>query len=345
MSLRRPVPTFYVLAALVSSSAITAWWLKDRAIETDETTAAQVSSVPKDPCAMRINRVSGFGHIRPIVFARTACEAQRLAPLKGRLQALISEERATGALTRASIFLNDLTDGSWISVNGTEHFEPGSLMKVATMLAVLMKAELEPGFATKRFTFNSSIHFPHQQYPPSSDLLIGQEYTLGELLRYSIALSSNKAEAVLLQEVGGPAYQSMLSMMGLPSVDPGEVHYPIAAPDYARFFEALYGASLLGTANSELGLEMLGHSEFTIGLRAGVPKGIDVASKFGETAFDGSRQLHEAALVFADHRPYLVVVMTQGRTAEELAGFLREVSAMAYQQLTAPEYSVLAIAY
>lgn len=342
MPLRRPVPTFYVLAALVSSSALTAWWLMDRAIDPTGPTTAKAA--PKDPCAMRINRVNGFGHIHPIVFARTACEAQRLAPLKGRVQALIAEERSTGALTRASIFLNDLTDGSWFSINGSEHFEPGSLMKVATMLAVLMKAELEPGFAERRFIFNSNIQFPHQQYAPSDDLVIGKEYSLGELLRYSIALSSNKAEAVLLQEVGGPAYQSMLSMMGLPGVDPAEGHYPIAAPDYARFFEALYGASLLGTANSELGLELLGHSEFTIGLRAGVPEGIDVASKFGETAYDGSRQLHEAALVYAEHRPYLVVVMTQGRTADELAGFLHQVSSTIYQHLTAPEYSVLAIA-
>lgn len=340
MSMQRRVPASLLIGALLLSSTLTAAWLFARRAPATHAAALHASAAPH--CDMRIGRVGGFGHVRPLLSARGSCEAERLTPLKTRLQAVIQPYHDSGALTRASVYLCDLSDGSWMSLNGQERYEPGSLMKVATMLAALMRAESDPGFASERFLFSERITFPHQQYPPPDDLIPGRTYSLAELLRYSSSFSSNRAEAVLLDALGEAAYQNMLNMLGLPAFTSGAGSYPMSAPEYAAFFEALYNSSMLSMANSELALGLLGSSSFKQGLRAGIPAGVDVASKFGETGADGQRQLHEAALVYAGQRPYLIVVMTEGRTADELAGLLKRLSAEAYAYMTAPESAQLA---
>jgi hypothetical protein len=56
---------------------------------------------------------------------------------------------------------------------------------------------------------------------------------------------------------------------------------------YASLFRLLYNASFLNAEMSDKILKWLAESDYQTGLRAGVPKGVKVANKFGERSFKG----------------------------------------------------------
>jgi hypothetical protein len=83
---------------------------------------------------------------------------------------------------------------------------------------------------------------------------------------------------------------------------------------YASLFRLLYNASFLNAEMSDKILKWLAESDYQTGLRAGVPKGVKVANKFGERSFKGGgvKQLHDCGIVYYPSNPYLICIMTRG---------------------------------
>jgi hypothetical protein len=68
-----------------------------------------------------------------------------------------------------------------------------------------------------------------------------------------------------------------------------------------------------------------------------VPENVVVAHKFGEKVLDeaaGTYQLHDCGIVYAGDTPYSLCVMTQGKDIDRLAGFISEVSALVYSEVS-----------
>ncbi|MBK8497727.1 MAG: serine hydrolase [Flavobacteriales bacterium] len=333
MRLRRRVPLYAVAVSWVVGVAGTVLWMGPARSHPRVAVKEQVPA-PKVDCGHSVQRLAGFGHVRPMLSVEATCEAVRFADLRTELSAHLLAAQSTSRVKRASIYVRDLESDEWLAINGLERFDPGSLMKVPTMLTMLMMAEQDPALFAHRFRMDLLMEFPNQQFPPTQELEDGKEYTLGELLQASIGRSSNRAEALMLRHAGAENYRKLLLTIGLPDFVAAARTYPITAPEYAQFFKALYNASVLSPRNADLALGLLVHSDFDKGLRKGIPAGIEVASKFGETGNEGDRQLHEAAIVYAQGHPYLIVVMTNGRTAEPLAEFLGTTAGIVHAFMT-----------
>jgi beta-lactamase class A len=221
-----------------------------------------------------------------------------------------------------------------MTVNGHLRFDPGSLLKVPIMLTMLKMAEEDPKVFSTPWKLTDVPPLPQPAFPPSKAIAIGQPYTLPQLIEYSIQRSDNLANTLMIQHMDFAQFRRMLIEVGLPDMANGDQSYPLSTPDYAMFFKAIYNTTFLSPRTSDFAMHQLVNCEFKDGLRAGIPKEVEVAHKFGESGPDELRQFHEAGMVYAGDTPYLIVVMTRGKDIKALPGFVAGISSIVYKSMT-----------
>jgi hypothetical protein len=150
------------------------------------------------------------------------------------------------------------------------------------------------------------------------------------MLRYS----DNRSAWLLYQDLRPEEVDDVLDGMDATSEATGRGNH-VSAHGYSGFLRVLYNAAYLNKEMSERALDLLAHQEFPVGLVAGVPAGVAVASKFGESVGPDGVELHEFGIVYHRGGPYILGVMTRGRDLARQAGVIRAVSALVYQQVEA----------
>lgn len=295
---------------------------------------------PLTPERMREIREQGptpWRWINPLLECEQAEEViQRpeLVSFKHRLAALVDIRRTAGEIAFGSVYFRELHDGRWIGVNERVGYIPASLLKLPTLIAVLKRAERDPGFLSQRVVFpgindkNAWIAFrPPQTLEP------GESYTVEELCRRMSRYSDNNATGLLNELVTPEEQNRTLRGLGvLPELI--ETRGKLDVKTVSAFFRVLYNASYIDREHSELALEMLSQAWFRDGIIGGLPEGVPVCSKYGEAALRlDTFQLHDFAIVYHKRRPYLLGVMTEGRDLVAMARFIREVSGLVYEEI------------
>jgi beta-lactamase class A len=257
-----------------------------------------------------------------------------LVSFKRELVALVGDRRASDEIMFASIYFRELNDGRWIGVNERTGYVPASLLKLPTLIAVLRRAEGDPGLLAQRLTFSG----PRDEneimaFRPAETLEAGRSYTIEELCRRMVRYSDNNATGLLNQLVTLPEQGETLRGLGvLPELVAARGKLDVKT--ISAFLRVLYNSSYLDRERSEMALEMLSRSSFREGIISGVPGGVAVCSKYGEAAVGPElKQLHEFAIVYHRSRPYLLGVMTQGRELRSLVRFIADVSRVVYSEV------------
>ena len=112
--------------------------------------------------------------------------------------------------------------------------------------------------------------------------------------------------------------------------EPNEILF--STRDFAKTLRILYNGSYLSHEMSEKALKLLSKVEFKEGLRQGVDEKILISNKFGqrtrltENNEVASRQLHDCGIVYHQHEPYILCVMSKGMEYDKLSSFIGEVS-------------------
>jgi len=85
---------------------------------------------------------------------------------------------------------------------------------------------------------------------------------------------------------------------------------------------------------SEKALEYLSQSDYKNGLVAGVSSNIIVAHKFGERGYKQGKinQLHDCGIIYYPNEPYLLCIMTDGRSFEDRELIIRNISQLVYDE-------------
>jgi beta-lactamase class A len=282
----------------------------------------------------------GFRFINPLL------ECDALSPvlrpnvkrLERELMNLISENQRTGHITEMSVYYRDLNGGAWIGLGVNTAFSPASLLKVPVMLTALRQVDKDKTLLNKAFKFDASI--PLDDYAaniPGKTIRFGETYTLIELLDFMLVHSDNNAKNMLFQILGDEAFFKVWSDLGLTFATDASAEDFITVKDYSSFFRILFNATYLSKESSELALELLSRTEFDIGIQQGIPDGVVLSNKFGERGFAdrSERQLHDAGIVYAGAAPYLLCIMTRGRSFDAQAKVIAEASRLVYEAHTA----------
>lgn len=254
--------------------------------------------------------------------------------LRTKVTGVIDSATNAGLISHASVYVRDLNNGPWMGIREKEFFHPASLLKVPLMLAAYRLEEDAPGFLDGEVRYETPFTLPGQLFPPAHEIEVGKTYTRRELMRRAIMFSDNQATALLGTQVGANYTLKVFSDFGIEQPQPDQ-DYEMRVRTYASFFRVLYNASYLSRKHSEEALSILAAVDFPIGIEAGVPKEIPVAHKFGEregAIENGDYQLHDCGIVYTD-TPYLICVMTQGKTTEGMLSIIRDISKLAYQTL------------
>lgn len=250
------------------------------------------------------------------------------------VRAIIDEQTESGVLSEAAVYFRDLNNGPWFGINEETTFVPGSLLKVPMMMAYLKQLENDPTIAMKDIAYEQKLSGAVQNVAVTHPLVIGERYRPDTLLEKMIIESDNESAYLLYNLVNASGVAEVYTELGLVAPLAGR-DYDIKVRDYSTFFRILYNATYLSPASSERALALLTRSDFDRGIAAGVPKDIPVANKFGEREYTNSElvQLHDCGIVYASQRPYILCIMTRGKSIDSLANVARDISATVYKRI------------
>ena len=215
-------------------------------------------------CELNIDRLDGYKLIKPIVYAESSCESPKYEGLKIKLTGLIDGYKVSKKLSSASVYLRVFGEGNWMSINSTEEYYPGSLLKVVGLLTYLKMSESQPGLLDKKLSFDSPKEFIPDQTYNSKHIVQGQKYTIRQLLKYMISYSDNNATFLLKDGANMDAFNKVFTDLKIQGPTEGNLDFKMTAKDYSMFLIVLYNATYLNRENSELALELLKESDFNL---------------------------------------------------------------------------------
>lgn len=285
-------------------------------------------------------REGSFDFINPLLECDTAedmLKNRALQPFKKTVEEFLYKRMDKSWADSVTVYFRELNDGLWFSIGETEHFTPASLRKVPMMIALLKQAEQAPDLLEKKILFSGKRDYTAaQNIRPSSALQPGQSYSIGDLITRMIVYSDNNAFTLLAGIVDeGELDKAYLTLnVRPPGKEQGQEDFQ-SVFTYASFFRVLYNATYLSREMSDKALEVLSKIDFQSGLVKGLPPSVAVAHKFGEYSdvVTQNKQLHDCGIVYYPKHPYLLCIMSKGRSFEYLDDTIAAISQIVYEQV------------
>ncbi len=284
-------------------------------------------------CDYRIDRMSGYKYVKPLMFVDGDCQSSELQGIKNEIAKIIEDYKLYKGVSNASVYIRDYSRTIWTAVNEFEKYEPGSLFKVPILITFLKMNEEEPGYLNKKIAFRTPFITNKSVAFKSKSIQLGKEYSVRELLEYMILYSDNNATALLNQNINQRSLTRLFTDLGLEVPNVKSSKYFFDVKQYSLFMRALYNASYLTIEDSEYAAELLSNADFKQGIRSSIPKNIKMAHKFGESGTDEQKQLHESAIVYLGENPFLLTIMTRGKDNKTLVNLIHEITASVYKKM------------
>jgi len=261
-----------------------------------------------------------------------------LRPFEHLVKQLIDDRVKKKYVDDVAMKFQDLNKGLTFGINDNDKFIPASLWKVPIMIAYFKRAETDPGILTKRLKYENMADMDlTQNFKPLKKLEYGKAYTVDELIYRSIVYSDNNAYQLLLNNIPLAAMSTMVRDLGfMPPWLKNDPHSQLNINEYSSFFRILYNASYLTREYSEKALKLMSEVDFPDGIVAGLPKKVLTAQKFGERTSGGNnevKQLHDCGIVYYPGHPYLLCIMTKGRSFDDLADTIKNISRAIYEEI------------
>lgn len=292
-----------------------------------------VETAPPSPveCNERMSqvRLKNYEFIQPLILADINTESYALHDIRSKLEEYIKNVKAEGKAREVSVYFRRLNDGSWFCINPNKTYNPASMSKVIYLITFLREAEINPSILDKNIFFKHHFENSNVQNYKTFSLKEYTTYKIRDLLDYMLTYSDNDAALLLSTEMNLNIYKQLFVDLGEDCpVDYSE--YFITPVQFSKFFRLLYNASYIRPDLSELGLKILSESAFKDGLSAGIDSAIIISHKYGERIIADKAQFHEFGIVYYKNDPYLIGVMTEGMSLNELPSIVKEISKISF---------------
>ncbi len=323
----------YSLLAIVFTASLCVYFV----------TAYFYNQKPEDPLEKehtnyKITRMQGSKYIKPLVSAKPVSESGKFSDIKKSVTDIINSYKNKSLISSASVYFRDFDQSDWCVVNEYDKYMCGSLLKIPELIAFLKMEEAHPGTLDRKIAYNQLLTSDKTQRIKSKSVVMGQVYSIKELLGYMIEYSDNNATMLLNQNLDVNVFKKVFTDLGLAPVDWNAKTYYLTVKDCSIFLESLYNASYLTVPHSEFAVELLSKSDYSDGILKGIPnENLRVAHKFAEAGTDLDKELHETAVFYIKDNAYLLTIMTKGNSKIELpvlAKAIQEISGKVYSGLT-----------
>lgn len=289
-------------------------------------------------CPIELVRVpnSSSELIGPLLLADVSCSSPELDSLKKKVSDVINDKKKSGTIDQASVYVKSLRTGLWFEINGTQQYEPGSMMKIAILMTYLKQSEKDPQVLERELKLTSSFGQSTglNQIRTSAPLELNKSYSVERLMKEMIVNSDNDATQLLIDNIDKTLFSRVMGDISGRTPDITDPNYSLSVMEYNRYLRVLYNTSYLTREKSLYALELLSKTNFKGGLTKELPAGISVAHKFGERPSENGFNFHEGGIVYLKGNPYAIVVMTKGRNSMLLPEVISEVSKICYDGLS-----------
>ncbi len=338
--LTKKVPLYFLLLTFFVFLLITIFgfsYLKSNAqVETPEIENT-MNPAKGSFCNLNIGRLKGYQFIHPLLYAEPKCESEELADCKNQITQIIDNNIANGKIISASVYVREFTQAQWISINPSELYSPGSLLKVPELMALYKMNEIQPGFLDKVIEYTDANKTKSDRiinFETNHHIKLGNKYTVRELIKFMIVYSDNDATMLLNELIDKSVFSKIFTDIGLKDIDYKSSDYKMNVADYSIFLKELYNGSYLNFKNSEECLSLLSKTEFKEGIISGLPANCVVCHKFGEGGLASAPNFSEAAIVYCGRTPYIISIMTKGKDIKSLPSVSAEISKKVYQVMS-----------
>ncbi|MFA2567502.1 class A beta-lactamase BlaIII [Bacillus wiedmannii] len=224
---------------------------------------------------------------------------------------------------KLGIYALDTGTNQTIAYHSDDHFAFASTSKSLAVGALLRKNSLEA--LDQRITYT---HEDLSNYNPITEKHVDTGMTLKELADASVRYSDSTAHNLILKQLGGPSeFEKILREMGdtvttserfepeLNEVHPGETHDTSTPEAIAKTLQSFTLGTALPTEKRELLVDWMKRN--TTGdklIRAGVPKGWEVADKTGAGSY-GIR--NDIAIIWPPNKKPIVLAILSNHDKED----------------------------
>ncbi|KMP97468.1 class A beta-lactamase BlaIII [Bacillus cereus] len=224
---------------------------------------------------------------------------------------------------KLGIYALDTGTNQTIAYHSDDRFAFASTSKSLAVGALLRKNSLE--------TLDQRITYTHEDlsnYNPITEKHVDTGMTLKELADASVRYSDSTAHNLILKQLGGPTeFEKILREMGdtvttserfepeLNEVHPGETHDTSTPEAIAKTLQSFTLGTALPTEKRELLVDWMKRN--TTGdklIRAGVPKGWEVADKTGAGSY-GTR--NDIAIIWPPNKKPIVLAILSNHDKED----------------------------
>ena len=341
MSLNKKYFAGIILACLLSTY-VTYSICKHQFKEAIDTSALNAAKQPviNSSGDVNVTRMDGYNYIRPLISVEKEQEDPSLLNLKNSIINKIDEYKRAGILQSAAVYLRVFKNSEWMCINDTENYFPGSIIKVAGLITYLRMEEANPGTLNKRLSFDSPKEFIPSQTYNSKQIELGKSYTVKELLKYMIAYSDNNATYLLNKNVDMEVFKKLFADLNIPLQGINNGNIKMNVKDCSMLLKVIYNSAYLSIDHSEFASELLAQCDFKAGMVKALPANIKIAHKFDEMGDATTRQLHESGIIYINHSPYLLTIMTKGNDITKLPAVLSDITILSYLDISKnPEFA------
>jgi len=338
--LTKKVPFYLlILTFLISSLISILGFICIKSTSQDEISENDNSIISENRsfCNLNIGRLNGYQYIHPLLYAEPKCESEELADCKNQINQIIENNKSNGKIISASVYVREFSQAQWISINPSELYSPGSLLKVPELMALYKMNEIQPGFLDKAIEYtdvNKTKSDRVINFETTHHIKLGNKYTVRELIKFMIVYSDNDATMLLNALIDKSVFSKIFTDIGLKEPDYKAFDYKMNVADYSIFLKELYNGSYLSFKNSEECLSLLSKTEFKDGIISGLPTNCTVCHKFGEGGPTSEPNFSQAAIVYCGKTPYIISIMTKGKDIKSLPAVSAEISKKVYQVMS-----------
>jgi beta-lactamase class A len=291
-----------------------------------------------------ISSSSGYTFTDPLIGLSSGSannSAPEYAALEAQINTYIASQGSSG-LSSASVKFGDIEDSEGFTINPDETYDPASLTKVPLAMSYYALAETDPSILAGTITYPGDPDLDaSEQVKSATQLVPGQSYTVEELIEHMIRYSDNNAEQLLADHLSTTqnldALNSLFADLGI-KTSPDDPDY-MTVQSASLFLRVLFNATYLDRSDSEKLLQLLSQTDFTAGLRSGVPGTIPVAEKFGDARIPNTQgtvvgaELQNCGIIYYPDHPYLLCIMTKGASIPDLERVISGISQMVFQNV------------
>lgn len=248
------------------------------------------------------------------------------------------KEKLDGAPFACAVYYVDLETGFTISYNDARLFGAASLVKAPYLLYIYEMIENGEISLEDKHIYKKQYHY-FGGTGKIKNMPDGTEFTLGEIINHIVIESDNTAFKMLYNTAGSSG--GVLSLMDFHNKAVKEFSSPFLSGTYGtvltaggvgRMFREIYERSRESELFADF-IELLKNANENVFIKKGLPVGEDgeclyeVAHKYGMDI----KASNDAAIVFYEDRPYLLVVLTDYLLIDSNVRFISGVSSLIYE--------------